>query len=82
MQKGKLLFGKVEDGGFGLTPIKTTEKPAREWDRILAEPPEVQARVRPSTDAESLDLLALAATREHQTAAIETLQELFTTSSE
>ena len=75
VQKGKLLFGKVEDGGFGLTPIKTTEKPAREWDRILAEPPEVQARVRPSTDAESLDLLALAATREHQTAAIETLQD-------
>jgi uracil-DNA glycosylase family 4 len=75
VQKGKLLFGKVEDGGFGLMPVKTTEKPAREWDRILAEPPEVQARVRPSTDAESLDILSLNAVSEHQTAAIETLQD-------
>ena len=74
-QKAKLLFGKEEDGGFGLMPIKTTEKPAREWDRILAEPPEVQARVRPSTDAESMDLLSLNAKNEFQCAAIEKLQD-------
>ena len=74
-QKAKLLFGPIADGGFGLLPIKTTEKPAREWDRILAEPKEVQMRVRPSTDAESLDILALNAEAEHQTAAIEKLQD-------
>ena len=74
-QKAQLLFGKEEDGYFGLQPIKTTEKPAREWERILAEPPDVQARVRPSTDAESLDLLSLSARNEHQIAAIEKLQD-------
>lgn len=74
-KKAQLLFGKPEEGGFGLTPIKTTEKPAREWDRILAEPPEVQRRVRPSTDAESLDLLAMNARNEHQTAVIEKMQD-------
>jgi len=68
--KKKLLFGKVEDGGFGLMPVKTTEKPARDWEKILAEPPAVQARVRPSTDAESLDLLALRAENEHKITAI------------
>lgn len=75
IMKAQLLFGKQEDGGFGLMPIKTTEKPAREWEKILAEAPEVQARVKPSTDAESLDLLALNAHTEHQTAAIEKLQD-------
>jgi DNA polymerase-1 len=74
-QKGKLLFGKPEDGGFGLMPIKTTEKPAREWVQILSEPPEVQARVRPSTDSESLGLLVLNAQNAYQAAAIEKLQD-------
>jgi len=74
-EKAKLLFGDPAEGYFGLMPIKTTEKPSREWDRILAEPPEVQARVRPSTDAESLDLLRLSARTEQQIAAIEKLQD-------
>lgn len=73
--KADLLFGKAADGGFELMPIKSTGKPAREWQQVLAEPPEVQARMRPSTDAESLDLLAINATAEHQIAAIEKLQD-------
>ena len=74
-QKGKLLFGKVEDGGFGLTPIKSTGKPAREWAAVMADTLAVQARTNPSTDAESLDLLSLNATNEHHAASIEVLQD-------
>jgi uracil-DNA glycosylase family 4 len=50
-----LLFDSVKEGGLGLTPVKTTEKPSRMW----ADVPEGDLkRVSPSTDAESLEVLA------------------------
>ena len=57
LQKVKLLYGARGDGYLGLTPVKTTEKPSREWDDILALPDNERARVNPSTDAESMELL-------------------------
>lgn len=56
--KAKLLFGAPDEGGLGLMPIKTTEKPSREWADVLKLGPVEQARVNPSTDAESLELLS------------------------
>lgn len=50
-----LLFGSIAEGGLGLTPVKTTEKPARMWFDV---PPEDHKRVSPSTDTESLEVLA------------------------
>lgn len=40
---------------LGLTPVKSTEKPGRDWDKI---PEEDKPFVNPSTDSESLKILA------------------------
>lgn len=56
-QKQKLLFGPKVDGMLGMTPVKTTEKPPREWSEILKLPPEERERVNAATDGETLNLL-------------------------
>jgi len=54
-QTQRLLYGPISEGNLGLTPVKTTEKPARMWFDV----PEFDLkRVSPSTDAESLEALA------------------------
>jgi len=56
-QLRKLLFAPPPDG-FGLEPIKTTEKPARKWnDAKWKTPKEEWHRLTPSTDAESFEML-------------------------
>ena len=62
--KVKLLFGATEEGGLGLTPIKSTEKPARTWDRVMTLPPRDRARINPAVDMEVLELLAVDAPTE------------------
>jgi len=57
-QKVKLLFGAPKDSGLGLTPIKSTEKPAREWSKVLMLPERERARVNPAVDSEVLELLS------------------------
>jgi DNA polymerase-1 len=58
-QVQKLLFGKRDEGGLGLTPLKTTGKPAKMWeDLLLEDDPSAVSRASPSTDAESLEYLA------------------------
>jgi len=63
-QKVKLLFGPPEEGGFGLTPIKSTGKPAQTWDRVMMLPPRDRARINPAVDLEVLELLAADAPNE------------------
>jgi uracil-DNA glycosylase family 4 len=49
----ELLFEKV-----GLTPIQATNAfGGMDWNRVLEEPPEVQAQITPSTDKTTLDVL-------------------------
>lgn len=55
----EFLFGDPADGNLGLTPIKTTEKPPRDWLEIMSLPDKERERLNPSTDAESLELLAI-----------------------
>lgn len=57
VQVTKLLFGPKPDG-LGMTPFKTTEKPARMWDAIQSLPLHEINRLNPSTDAETLEALA------------------------
>ena len=64
-QKVKLLFGSPEDGGLGLTPIKSTEKPARTWDRVIMLPEKERVRINPAVDLEVLELLVSEAPDEH-----------------
>lgn len=77
-QKIKLLYGPKGEGGLGLLPVKTTEKPSREWREVLLMPPEQQARLRPSTDSESMELLAIDAVLEYQQRVIELIQNFQT----
>lgn len=53
-----LLFDDKDKGGFGLTPYKTTGKPARMWEDVMRLPENKRLGVNPSTDAESLEALA------------------------
>lgn len=78
IQKAKLLFGSIEEGGLGLLPIKSTEKPSREWADVLKLPPEERARINPSTDAESLELLSIDASTERQQKVVEVVQQVQT----
>lgn len=75
-QKTELLFNQPEDGGLGLTPVKTTEKPSREWSRVLTLPPDKRGNARPAVDAEVLDLL-IADTADERIKNILTLLEHF-----
>lgn len=57
--KIKLLYGSPAEKGLGLTPIKTTEKPPREWADVgLTVAAAAEQGIRPSTDSESLELLS------------------------
>ena len=56
-QKQKLLFGPKQDGMLGMTPIKTTEKPSREWSEVMKLPTEERERLNAATDGETLNLL-------------------------
>lgn len=77
-QKIKLLYGPENEGGLGLLPVKTTEKPSREWREVLQLPPQEQARLRPSTDSESMELLSIDAVSEYQQRVIELIQNFQT----
>ena len=74
VQKAKLLYGDPADGGLGLMPVKSTEKPSREWSAVLQLPPAERARVNPSTDSESLELLHMNAVNDYQRAVVESVQ--------
>jgi len=65
-QKAELLFGNPADGGLGLSPVKSTGKPAMEWSRVMELPSAERARMNPSTDAETLELLTADAPLEWQ----------------
>jgi hypothetical protein len=67
-QKVELLFGTIEEGGFGLRPVKSTGKPAMEWARVQALPEKERARKKPAVDAEVLELLAADAPEEFRPA--------------
>lgn len=77
-QKIKLLYGPEDEGGLGLMPVKTTEKPSREWREVLLMAPDEQARLRPSTDNESMELLAVNAVEEYHQRVIELVQNFQT----
>ena len=57
-QVKNLLFGPKEKGGYELTPYKTTGKPSRMWEDVLKLPENKRVGLNPSTDAESLEMLA------------------------
>jgi len=57
LQMEKLLFAKPPEG-FGLTPLKTTEKPARMWVDLDRLSEEEMRFISPSTDAESMEFIA------------------------
>jgi len=56
-QLQKLLFGPPVNGGLGLSPLKTTGKPAKMWDEI---PVNERSRHSASVDMESVEALASA----------------------
>lgn len=52
------LFGAKEDGGLGLTPLKTTGKPAQMWADVSSRlDEEALNRLSPATDTETLEAL-------------------------
>lgn len=74
-QKVRLLFGDPEDGGLGLMPIKSTEKPNRPWAKVLQLPPNERDRINPAVDMETLELLSVDAPMEHQRSVVELLRK-------
>lgn len=57
LQVRELLFSSGSEGGLGLTPLKSTGKPARMWEDVLSLPPEEIKRYVPSTDYETVEHL-------------------------
>jgi uracil-DNA glycosylase family 4 len=57
-QVAQLLFGKIQDGGLELRPLKTTEKPTRMWEDLWRLTDHEKSLLSPSTDMETLKHLA------------------------
>ena len=56
-QISKLLFAPKAEGGFELTPLKTTGKPSVMWEDLDRLSESDRKRYNPSTDAETLEYL-------------------------
>jgi len=52
-QMADLLFSKMK-----LAPIKTTGKPSKDWGWVQRQRPEIQDKYSPSTDGDTLEILA------------------------
>jgi DNA polymerase I-like protein with 3'-5' exonuclease and polymerase domains len=57
VQVAKLLFNPTNANGLGLLPIKATGKPAKSWEWVLDQNPEVRKQYAPSTDSATLEIL-------------------------
>jgi uracil-DNA glycosylase family 4 len=55
-QKQALLFGN-DPCSLKLTPLKATGKRPKAWEWVMNQPPQVQAKYKPSTDGETLETL-------------------------